>query len=246
MQEKSKKLFEKIFKESKDDPNIIGFWLDGSMGKGMVTKKSDYDLAMVVRDGLGNKYRKRYKFQHVSGVDIKILSFSEFEKYAEWGSNTSWDRYNFAHLKTLIDKNGKIQKLINEKGIIPRNKIKIFIDTSLDAYINRVYRSFKCLRDKNDIAGKLEAAESIFHLLDALFALEGRIRPYHKYLFFELEKFPLKEIPFGKNFLKNILEILETGNRKMQKEMLKKVKEIFKRNGYGQVINSWDGYFELI
>ena len=43
---------------------------------------------------------------------------------------------NFAHIRVLIDRNKKIQKLVDEKGKIPKSKIKSYVSGALDAYIN--------------------------------------------------------------------------------------------------------------
>jgi predicted nucleotidyltransferase len=237
----NEKLFNKILAEAKTDPNILAFWLDGSRGKGLVTKYSDYDCTLVVKDEVLAEYEKKYENLKEPGIDSNVRSISSFYNYAAWGSPTAWDRYNFAHLKPLVDKTGKIQKLFREKSVVPKNEIKNFIAGSLDHYINQVYRSLKNFRDGRVPAARLEAAEQIAPLLDALFALnDGRLKPYYKYLVWELEKFPLKKFPLSrKRFIEKLLTILETADVKTQQEIFLKTEKLFRQAGYATVFDGW-------
>ncbi|GAG35513.1 unnamed protein product, partial [marine sediment metagenome] len=140
-------IYEKIYEDFKRDPNIIGFFLGGSRGKGLQTKYSDYDVYIIVKDNVIKKYKEGFPKHKYEGVDLLIFSCSEFKKYAQWGSSDAWDRYSFSHVKVLIDKDGKIQELLDEKGKIPEKYLSKFIVGSLDAYINYLYRSLKCIRD---------------------------------------------------------------------------------------------------
>ena len=241
----AEELYKKILSEAEKDNNIIGFWLDGSRGKGMVTVDSDYDCKMVVKDGKEEEYREKYKTKHNAGVDIGVMSLTEFMQYAAWGSRTHWDRYNFSHLVAAVDKNGEIQKLINEKGSVPSDKIRENVEFWLHAYLNKFYRSLKCFRDNNIVGARFEAAESIAAFLEAIFTKEGRQRPYYKYLEFELERYPLKESPFDSKLLgPNLLKILTDGDLLLQKEIFKWAEKTFKKNGYGEVFNEWQGFFD--
>lgn len=241
----AEELYKKILGEAEKDDNIIGFWLDGSRGKGMITVNSDYDCKMVVKDGLEKEYKEKYKTEHNTGVDVGVMSFSEFKGYAQWGSETAWDRYNFTRLKALVDKTGEIQKLIDEKGAIPPEKVSEFVEFSLGSYLNKFYRSLKCFRDANIIGARFEAVESVLSSLDALFALEGRIRPYYKYLEFELKNYPLKESPFeGSLLIGNLLKVFETGDLAIQKEIFKWTEKAFRAKGYSAALDEWRGYFD--
>jgi len=64
---------------------------------------------------------------------------------------------------------------------------------ALDAYVNSTYRSLKAERLGEVLGARLDAADAASHLLDALFALRGRVRPWSKYLRWELEVEPLGE-----------------------------------------------------
>lgn len=237
----NEKLFNKIFVEAKTDPNILAFWLDASRGKGLITKYSDYDCTIVVKDNVLTEYEKKYENLKEPGIDSNVRSISSFYDYAAWGSPTAWDRYNFAYLKPLVDKTCKMRKLFAEKSVVPKNEIKNFIVGSLDHYINQVYRSLKNFRDGRLPAARLEAAEQIAPLLDALFALHGgRLKPYYKYLVWELQKYPLKKLPLSsKKFIEKLLVILETADIKTQQEIFIKTEKLFRQAGYGKVFDGW-------
>ncbi|MFA5927247.1 MAG: hypothetical protein WCT32_04130 [Patescibacteria group bacterium] len=238
-------MFESVQAEAESDPNIIGFILVAGRGKGFSTEHSDYDVIIVVNDGREIEYREKYSgFTDTSDVYIKVLSLAEFRDYANWGSGFEWDRYNFTHLKAQIDKAGEIQKLIEEKGKLPEEKIKEVVSGNLDAYINSFHRSMKNCRDNNAIASLLDAAESVPLLLVALFALEGRVKPYNKYLEWELKNYPLVNLVWGsEEFIGKLRAVVCMGDVEVQKEVFNKVKDIFRKKGFDDIINGWNSYY---
>ncbi len=197
---KSDVVFATFLMEVRNDPNILGLVLLGSRGKGFYKEYSDYDFQLIVKDETIDKYKEKMEEMNKhDDFDCSALTINEFEKYAEWGSEFAWARYSYSNVKALVDKtDGKIQNIINEKGKIPVKHLKQFIEGTLDAYINTVYRSMKAFRDENNLAYRLQAAESIDLLLYVLFVLHGgRIKPYSKYLESDLEKYPFKKIPWS-------------------------------------------------
>ncbi|HZC15197.1 MAG TPA: hypothetical protein VE309_00400, partial [Caulobacteraceae bacterium] len=78
-------------------------------------------------------------------------------------------------------------------------------------------------------------------LLDALFALhDGRLRPFHKYLQWELETWPLERMPWPPGaFLDKLLAILETADRDLQRQMLAAVETLFRAAGHHRVFDGW-------
>ncbi|MHA1885177.1 MAG: nucleotidyltransferase domain-containing protein [Promethearchaeota archaeon] len=238
-------IFKKLCNKAKKDSNIVGFFLGGSRGKGFQTKHSDYDTYIIVKDSFINQYKEKYPFRKFPGIDLIIFSISQFENYARWGSDEMWDRYSFSHVKALIDKNGKIQEILDEKGKIPEKLLSKFIAGSLDAYINYLYRSLKCIRDGNIEAARLEAALSIPGFLNVIFAIHnGRLRPYYKYLIWELETFPLTKFPLdAKQIISILMKILDSADSKTQQRLLRITEEILRKEGFGNVFESWGDDF---
>ncbi|MHA1985131.1 MAG: nucleotidyltransferase domain-containing protein [Promethearchaeota archaeon] len=235
------KIYENIYAEAQKDQNIIGFFLGGSRGRGFQTKYSDYDTYIIVEDKVVQEYKEKYPKLKYKGVDLLVFSYSEFKKYASWRSPNVWDRYSFSHLKALIDKNGKIQELIDEKGKIPEKNLSLFIVNSLDAYINYIYRSLKCIRDGDIEAARLEAAFSIPAFLNVIFAIHnGRLRPYYKYLKWELKSFPLTKFAMSaEEIINNLMRILDNADYKAQQKFLRTTEDILRKEGFGDVFDSW-------
>jgi predicted nucleotidyltransferase len=236
--------YNKFLDFAKRSPYVIGIILAGSRGKGKVTKHSDYDIFVITKNKTPKSIKKQILHFKQNDFEIFIKPFSQFKKYAAWGGGWVWDRYNFTWLKANLDKTGKIQKIINEKGVIPKIHIKPFIQSNLDHYINQVYRSIKCHRDGDLLASRLEANESISPLLNAVFALHGRLRPYYKYLLWELKKKPLNKLPIsGKDFILLVKKIAETGDIKTQQKLLKTMGSTFTKNGH---YHSWAEKFDWL
>jgi hypothetical protein len=74
--------------------------------------------------------------------------------------------------------------------------VQKFIAGVLDAYINYTYRSLKCLREGHFLGARLEATIEIGFFFDLIFALHnGRLKPFYKYLEWEMATYPLVKIP---------------------------------------------------
>jgi hypothetical protein len=237
---KAEDLFQKTLREARIDANIIGFWLDGSRGKGIISEHSDYDCTMLVTDAVFDQYKERYREFRTQDVELRVMTLAEFKSYAAWGSETAWDRYNFAHLEPLVDRTGVLQELFQEKSRVPDNVRKAFVAGQWDYYVNQVYRSLKCFRDGQSAGGRLEAAESVTPLLKAIFGLHGRVRPFFKYLDWELKAYPLENLAMpGEGFLEAILKILETGSVPAQQGLLTHMEVIARADEYGDVFDAW-------
>ena len=81
MMRKTRLIFEELDNKAKEDSNIIGFFLGGSRGKGIGKKHSDYDVYIIVKDNVVEKYKKKFPFRKFKGLDLIIFSYSEFIKY---------------------------------------------------------------------------------------------------------------------------------------------------------------------
>src|SRR5262249_11518746 len=233
--------FEKVVQESRADPDVLGLIVGGSRGKGLATRHSDYDCTLVVTEE-AHEFKIAKMAELPSGFDVRVHTMQSFAEHAAWNGPYRWDRYNWARLRAQIDKaDGLIQRLIDEKGRVPSSEVDNFIGKSLDHYINQVYRSIKCLRDGCLDGHRLEAADSILPLLDAVFALhDGRLRPYYKYLRWELNEFPLERLPWSADeFLRMLMSILTNGSASIQQTIFRWVDPTFRDQGYGAIFEAW-------
>ncbi len=240
------KKYTEVLNECKKDPDVLGLFLGGSMGKSekFITKDSDMDVYVVVSDDASENLKEKILSYNSSDFEIWVHTLSQFSKYADWGSDREWERYNFAHNKAIIDKTGNIQKMMDEKGKLPKEVQKTVIEDALDNYINQVYRSAKYYRDGNNLAAYLDAVESLPPLMTALYALEERIKPYNKYFEWELENYPLNFLPWKpKEFIADYRHILETGDLETQKKIYKEIKKLFLEQGFNKIIDDWNGKY---
>ncbi len=224
------------------DDDILALWLGGSRGMGRATAHSDFDCAMVVRDEARGAFAARYGRPGQGPLDCAVFGLAEFEAYAAWGSPEAWDRYSFVGVTALVDKTaGRVQALIDAKGCVPADEIPAFVTARLDHFINQVYRSAKCWRDGLTLAARLEAAEGVSPLLDVVFALHGgRLRPYPKYLAWELETWPLERLPWPTDALLALIgEVLAEGSVGAQQRLLFDLEPSLRRERYGDILDDW-------
>jgi GrpB-like predicted nucleotidyltransferase (UPF0157 family)/predicted nucleotidyltransferase len=234
--------FEEILKEAQEQNDILGLILVGSRGKGFENEYSDYDVVMIVKDEVANVLSEKYKQKSFKDVDLSVQSLSDFKKYADWDSQEIWDRYNYAHCKVLVDKTDSIQKLIEEKGHIPADKLNKFIDYWIDGYVNGVFRSIKCIRNNNFLGAHLEASNSMLDLLTLIFAFNGKHRPFLGYVQKELETYPLQDLPWPPvEFIQKIEQVLANADLKTQQELLVGIEKMSRENGHGHMFDGWEG-----
>jgi predicted nucleotidyltransferase len=228
------------------DPNVLALFLGGSRGKGVATRESDYDVYLIVGKKV-NEYRRRFPFRHGEDPEILVFSVAEFRRHAAVGSDTEWNRYNFAHVTVEFDKTGgEIQQLVNEKGSLPREAARSIAAEALDAYINEFYRSVKNFRDGNALAGRLDAAESVPYFLATLFALHERVRPFNKYLRWELEQHPLPGDVFSAERLLPLLDAVLAGDLAAERRLFREVERLARDRGHGDVVDRWDADLALL
>ncbi len=94
-------------------------------------------------------------------------------------------------------------------------------------------------------AGRLDAAEGVPFLLDLLFALDRRPRPYHKYLAWELDRYPLPGWDTDA-LLSSVDVISTTGDVAAQRQLFGLVEAAARRAGLGAVLDAWGGDLDLM
>ncbi|MEV6488241.1 nucleotidyltransferase domain-containing protein [Actinoplanes sp. NPDC051633] len=167
----------------RDDPRVLGVILTGSRARGMATELSDYDVTTVVAE-------QDEPWRH----DTRTAGLDEVTCTVDGLADTSvhWRRYGYRGAKVLLDRlGGRIAALVERQAVPTPEEAVQAARAMLDAYLNQLYRAAKSRRDGFPEAARLDEMESIPWLLETVFALHGRLRPYNKYLRWELETFPL-------------------------------------------------------
>ena len=247
-------VYETLLKRAHDDPAILAFWLGGSRGMGRATQHSDYDIGILVADQAYDEFRSElgldgsFQADWRPGIDLSVGTFPLFEAFAAWNSDQRVYRYACAHLTALVDKTGRAQPLIDAKARVPTEEVARFIHASLDHALNQAYRALKCLRDGLPDASPLEAADGVNPYFDAVFALhEGRLRPYYKYLRWELETWPLTQLPAGDAALMDrALAVLGPGGGSALSSLLAEAEPAFRASGHGAAYDGWGATLDWI
>ncbi len=224
------------------DDDVLAFLLLGSRGKAFDVPDSDHDVTLVVQDAALDEAMARYGALDLAGVDLFVTSLSGFQDYASWESRDHGDRYDYAHVDVVFDRSNDVKRIIKEKGRIPPEHLRDFLERKIDSYVNSTYRAVKCLKNGHVLGAHLEAADSMLHLLDLMFAFEGRHRPFLGYVVLELEAYPLADLPWQvDDFVKKLTAVMETADLASQQELLVGVENLARRRGYGHVFDAWSG-----
>ncbi len=233
--------YDTVLELAQRDDGVLGLVLGGSHGKGVfVRPESDHDLYLVVRDP--DTYRRRFRTRRGDPVEVLVFSLEEFRAHAAVGSASEWNRYSFAHVEPVVDKTGgELARIVEEKGRLPRDDARRIAAEALDGYVNLYYRSAKNVYAGLVLASRLDASESVPWLLTALFALDGRVRPYNKYLEWELDHYPLPgEAWSGERLLPMLQRIVATGELGEQQRLFRDVEQLARERGQGSVIDGWE------
>lgn len=178
--------------EAAHGSNFLGLVLSGSAGRLVATELSDLDVYVVLTD-VGAQNRGT---THSTAVDEIPVALSDLEQVPPFGSGGWWFRWSFAWAPVLLDRTqgGIEQALLRQATVTAEEAEGILIEHDrLDGWLNYAFRALKNDRDGRALERRLDAAESMPWLLDVIFTLAGRVRPYHKYLPWELREHPLPD-----------------------------------------------------
>ena len=240
--------YQALLRRAEDDPNVLAFWLGGSRGMGRPTQHSDYDCVFIIAEpahaafcaelGLAEPFQMDWR----PGIDLAVRTFPMLAAAADWNDVEGRPhRYSYAHLTPIIDKTARAKSLIDAVARIPVDSVPAVIHGALDHALNQAYRALKCRRDGLAQAARLEAAEALAPFLDAAFALhDGRLRPYYKYLAWELETYPLTELPFEpRSLMESLTGMLEPEGWATPSRLLAASQGAFRAAGHGDAFDGW-------
>jgi len=217
--------------------------LTGSRGRdAFVRETSDWDVRLVVRDESYAEVAEALATPHGSPIEVVVYSLAAFERVGEPGTETAWDRYCYVHAQVLLDKlEGRIGQIVTGKAVLPEGIGQGLAAFELDGYVNAYYRALKNDRAGLAVEAHLDAAESIPPLLTTVFAVHGRVRPFNRFLAWELERFPLPEPWLGHDrFVPRLEKILRKGSLKDQAAMFRDVEAFARSHDLGDTIDSWE------
>lgn len=230
-------------------PDVVGLVLSGSHAReGMATAHSDHDVYVITADDRTVTPAALLDGRRSAALDVMRLSLSEFRTRGLPGGTDPWDRYAFVHSQVLLDRlGGTITRLVAEKAVLDAPEARRLVRSELDAYINSLYRSVKSHRDARPAVAHLDAAESVPYLLTVVFALHQRVRPYNKYLLWELEHHPLGAPEWAADVLfPQIGRIVADGDPATQRALFATVERAARQAGHASVLDSWGADIDLL
>ncbi|MEV6197709.1 hypothetical protein AB0M19_35560 [Streptomyces sp. NPDC051920] len=224
------------------DPAVVGLVLKGSRAHdGMVTPYSDHDLYVVVADGTATD-PPRFARHRGTGLDLVVVTLTEFRGAAL----PDWERYALARARVVLDRlDGGIARILADRARLTADEAFRNSAVWLDAYANSHYRSVKNHRDGQALAARLDAADSVRFLLELLFALDRRPRPYNKYLGWELARHPLPGWDTDA-LLRAVDRVSATGDVSLQRRLFARVETAARAAGHGEVLDAWGDALHLM
>ena len=227
-------------REWQADPDIQAAVLTGSRATGCWDAESDYDITLVLTE---DAYQA-HQAPHTPGglVDVVPSSLSSLRELA---ANPGWWTPGYVGARVLFDKTGEVESVLKQMVSLPPDKARADTAGWLDAYLNSFYRAMKAARRGDLLGAHLHAAESMHHLLKALFSLHGIVPPYHDRLRGSWGL--LTKVPWQDGELEErIHHILRTADPTAQQKLELEVEELMRSEGYGHVVDGWGGELERV
>jgi hypothetical protein len=204
-----------------------------------VTPLSDYDVYVIVADETArSEWANAFPSRHGDRVEVIVRTLDSYRAHALPGSGTEWNAYTFAHVTPLLDRlDGEIARITAAKS---RREADAAAPELLDGYINFYHRAKKNDRDGRATEAHLDAAESVPWFLDFLFAAFGRVKPYNKWLPWELLTHPLPPPWSAERVLHAIESILRSGEARTQEHLFADAERLARSRGWNHVVDDWE------
>jgi predicted nucleotidyltransferase len=229
------------------DPRVVGLVLTGSRAHvGTATERSDYDVLIVGVDE--EDLDLIVESWHDAHFDVTVLPLADFRIHALPGSGTEWNRYAFSRCRVLKDtEEGLITSLAAAKGMLSEAEAAELGPQVLDGFLNFVYRCVKSDRDGDLLSARLDAAQALPGFLTYIFALHHRIRPYNKYLAWELTHYPLSESVWAANHVLPLLtQALSPEPVAALRQLMTELEPLARSAGHGPVLDGWGEDLDLM
>jgi predicted nucleotidyltransferase len=221
------------------DPDVVGVVVFGSQAAGsFATAESDVDCFVVLGDGARDP--DRWHTNHGDPVEIWAIQLAAFREHALRSSPTAWNRPAFLRARVDLDRlDGEIGRIVERKRRLTAEEAREVAPVALDDYLNSLYRGLRNLEGGRTIEGRLDAVESVSPMLTTAFAVEERVRPFNKWLRFELASEPLVEPEFADlATLADLIVGSPTPDR--LREGFRRMEAVARRRGYGKVVDGWE------
>jgi hypothetical protein len=181
---------------------VLAVLLSGSRANGIVDENSDYDVYVVANERLPKERRGALEIAYWKPADVEEVG---------------WWTPGLVYARVLLDKTGALPAQLERVSRAAAG------DPSehYDGYLNSFVRSTRAWERGDELGARIHAAESLAWLAKALFALEGRVAPYHDRLFVHLDP----------HWLAAFEEIARTADAGAQRALEARVRALFESRG---------------
>ena len=220
--------YDELLEVARSRKEILGLYVFGSRGRNfMVDERSDWDVCVVLTGReTRDAFDREFPFVHGARVEITSATLGELRN-----ASSEHGRYAAAHAEVVLDKtDGELTRGVAELEWLPAGSRDAIVREALDDYVNRTYRSLR-------YGTRLDAVEAIPPALRTIFALANRLRPYNKYLEWELRHHPLED--WTADELLPLLDRVLTGEPEAQRELFNRIEPLARREGFGDVVDGW-------
>lgn len=221
--------YEELLEVARARDEIVGMYVFGSRGRNfMVDERSDWDVCIVLADPTArDEFAREFPSAHGAPVEVVTTTLDGLRD----NPSEHW-RYAAAHADVVVDKTGgELARVVAEQESLPSGSGDAVAREALDGYVNQTYRSLR-------YGTRLDAVEAIPYALRMIFALADRVRPYNKYLEWELRHHPLEG--WAADELLPLLDRVLTGEPEAQHELFRRIEKHARREGFGEVIDGWE------
>lgn len=226
-----------LLRRAHADPAVLGLVLSGSQARGLAGPYSDHDVYVIV-ESRGGAWQRTVRS---AALDEIVMTRAELAD-----TSLLWPRYSFRGARLLLDRlptggapSGGIAELVRAQATpTPAECDSWLRDDALGGYLNLAYRAAKSRRDGHHEAARLDEWESVAYFLTSLFALHGRLRPYNKYLRWELTTYPLGGV-WTADALLSRLGVEPAA-------FFPDLAALARARGYGDILDSWGDELSLL
>ncbi|BCJ38505.1 hypothetical protein Athai_60080 [Actinocatenispora thailandica] len=227
---------DRLVRRARLDDTVVGLYVFGSAARdGMVTRYSDVDVCVVLSEPSGD-----WATVHSPAIDVVARTLDDLRDVpadpGDW-----WDRYACTQVRILLDRtDGALATALHAQATLSDAEVHRALETYLDGYVNFAYRSLKSHRDGRTFEAKLDAVESVAWALPVVFALHHRVRPYNKYLRWELARRPLTDGWIdGATLIDLVGQLVDGGDPAAQRALFGCIEPAARRAGFGPTIDAW-------
>jgi hypothetical protein len=237
-----------VVRDAQADPASVGLLVTGSRAEGWADAESDYDLIQILTDEERDRRERAGDELHVKrlrGTAVLDIVYSSVSRLRETAATPGWWSPGFAGSKVLLAKTDDILEVHRALTTMDETTAQAQVREQFDGYLNGYYRSLKAWRRGDELAGRIEAAESVMYLVRTLFALERTWAPYPKRLRARLRE--LEPQGWEPGYLEDRLrDIVSTGDPTAQQQLERRAQALIRARGYGDVVDAWEGEIERV